>query len=83
MATTGRSTITPDLRKGSMDLNLARNEAVRGTLRVMTELDEVTEVDITSQPKILRTTSGEFEAKTVIIATGAVPRELGIPASAN
>ena len=35
--------------------------------------------DLTAQPKLLHTDEGDMEAKTVIIATGAYPRELGLP----
>lgn len=45
---------------------------------VDTELAEVTSVDFISQPKIVMTTSSEFQAKTVILATGALPKELGV-----
>ncbi len=43
-----------------------------------TEYDEVTAVDLTGEIKKVTTLSGEFSGKTVIIATGANPRELGI-----
>ncbi len=42
------------------------------------EFAEVTELDLKSTVKIIRTTSGDYEADTVILATGAAPRELGI-----
>lgn len=42
------------------------------------EFAEVTELDLKSTVKIIRTTSGVYEADTVILATGAAPRELGI-----
>ncbi len=44
-----------------------------------TELAEVTEVDFNSAVKKITTTEGVFEAKTVIIATGASARKLGLP----
>ena len=44
-----------------------------------TELAEVFSTDLSSAPKVLRTDAGELHAKTVIIATGASPRLLGIP----
>ncbi len=43
-----------------------------------TEYAEVTAVYLKEDPKRIETTSGEFFAKTVVIATGANPRELGI-----
>jgi thioredoxin reductase (NADPH) len=43
-------------------------------------LDDVTEVDLKGDVKIIKTGLGEtFEAKTVILATGAAYRELGLP----
>lgn len=43
-----------------------------------TEFDEVTEMDLKSLPKHLSSSGGEFDAKAVILAMGASPRELGI-----
>lgn len=45
---------------------------------VDTELAEVTSVDFVSQPKIVKTTNFEFHTKAVILATGALPKELGV-----
>jgi thioredoxin reductase (NADPH) len=50
--------------------------------RVGTEvlLDDVIEVDLKGEIKIVKTGGGQtFEAKTVILATGAAYRELGLP----
>lgn len=44
-----------------------------------TVLAEVTAVELQSTPKVIRTTAGEIAADTVVIATGASPRELGLP----
>ena len=46
---------------------------------VTTRMKEVKSVDLTSNPKIVQTKKDTFEAKTVILATGAFPRELGLP----
>ena len=43
-----------------------------------TEYDEVTEVDFSEKIKKVRTVGGEFFGKTVVISTGANPRELGV-----
>jgi thioredoxin reductase (NADPH) len=43
-----------------------------------TEYAEVTGVDFTEKIKKIETSSGDFYGKTVIISTGANPRELGI-----
>ncbi len=43
-------------------------------------MDDVVEVDLAGDVKIVKTGGGEtFEAKTVILATGAAYRELGLP----
>jgi thioredoxin reductase (NADPH) len=43
-------------------------------------LQDVVEVDLKGNPKIVKLGNGEsFEAKTVILATGAAYRELGLP----
>ncbi len=42
-------------------------------------LDHVTAVDLTAQPFVVRTPDREYTAKTVIIATGASARLLGLP----
>ncbi len=44
-----------------------------------TELAEVLSVDFSNDIKIVESSEGTFKAKTVIIATGAVPRELSVP----
>ena len=43
-----------------------------------TEYDEVAEVDFSGKIKKVRTVGGEFFGKTVVISTGANPRELGV-----
>lgn len=42
------------------------------------ELAEVQEVDLEASPKIIKTSEGVFYGKTVVIATGAGPRPLGL-----
>lgn len=44
-----------------------------------TELAEVHALDLKAEPKRIETSEGEFLAKTVVLATGAGPRELGVP----
>lgn len=39
---------------------------------------DVVSVDLAAEPKVVETTSGTFLGKTVVIATGANPRELGV-----
>ena len=43
-----------------------------------TEYAEVQNVDLHADPKVLHTSEGIFYAKTVVLATGANPRELGV-----
>lgn len=44
-----------------------------------TEYVEVTKVDLRGEPKVVETSEGTFYGRTVIYATGANPRELGVP----
>lgn len=43
------------------------------------EYAEVEAVDLTANPKVLHTSAGTFTARTVVLATGADPRPLGLP----
>lgn len=45
----------------------------------VTEYAEAVNVDLSAVPKQIETSEGTFYGKTVVIATGANPRELGIP----
>ncbi|MBQ1236556.1 MAG: FAD-dependent oxidoreductase, partial [Oscillospiraceae bacterium] len=45
----------------------------------VTEYAEVRSLDLNQSPKIIDSSAGIFHAKTVVIATGAGPRELGLP----
>lgn len=40
---------------------------------------EVTGVELQSDPKLVHSSEGDFAGRTVILATGAYPRELGLP----
>ena len=40
---------------------------------------QVERMDLTASPKVLETSEGTFHARTVVLATGANPRELGLP----
>ena len=50
-----------------------------GRFGAKTEYAEVLSAELTKDVKTVITGSGEFKAKTVIIASGANPRELGLP----
>lgn len=71
----------PGFPEGLMGPDLMANFQAQAE-RFGTELlfDDVTEVDLRGDVKIVKTLGGEtFEAKTVILATGAAYRELGLP----
>lgn len=44
---------------------------------------EVLEANLEGEVKVLKTTNGDYEARSVIIATGATPRTLGFPGEAE
>ena len=44
-----------------------------------TQLAEVTQVELSGEPKVIHTTDGVVRARTVVLASGAHPRELGLP----
>ncbi len=46
---------------------------------VKTKLSEVKSVELDKNPKVIHTAKDTFETKTVILALGAFPRELGLP----
>lgn len=48
-----------------------------------TELAEVLSVDLLANPKIIETSEGIFYGRTIVYATGATPKELGIPGEKN
>ena len=45
----------------------------------VTKLEEVYSLDLLASPKKAETSAGTFYGKSVVLATGAAPRELGIP----
>ncbi len=44
-----------------------------------THLAEVRRVELNGNPKVIETSEGTFRARTVVMATGADPRKLGLP----
>jgi thioredoxin reductase (NADPH) len=54
-----------------------QSQAERFGAEVIPEI--VTEVDFSEQPFTVRTERNSYQARTVIVATGAAPRRLGIP----
>ena len=47
-----------------------------------TEYAQVDRMDLSASPKVLETSEGIFRARTVVLATGATPRELGLAGEA-
>lgn len=45
----------------------------------VTEYADVTSVDLKADPKVVHSSEGTFCGRTVVIATGAGPKELGLP----
>ncbi|MHB1001240.1 MAG: thioredoxin-disulfide reductase [Armatimonadota bacterium] len=61
-----------------VNLSMAMEEQARSLgLEILSA--EVVSVDFSGEEKVIVTTEGEFRALTVIIATGANPRRLGVP----
>jgi thioredoxin reductase (NADPH) len=71
----------PGFPEGLMGPDLMANfQAQAERFGTETLLDDVVEVDLRGDVKIVKTGGGKtFEAKTVILATGAAYRELGLP----
>lgn len=70
----------PGFEDGIDGFTLAENMQAQA-LRFGTEMElaGVQSADLSSNPKIIHTSEGVFSGKTVVIATGAVPRTLGLP----
>ncbi|PZC46891.1 MAG: thioredoxin reductase (NADPH) [Chloroflexi bacterium] len=72
----------PDGVQGPELVDLMQRQAEKFGARIV--LDSASEVDLTHQPFKVRTLNEEeYEAKTVIIASGATPRKLEIPGEAE
>jgi thioredoxin reductase (NADPH) len=68
----------PDGTTGPELVQLMQKQAERFGARI--EIDEVTEVDLKQgSPFRLKTNSKEYQAKAVIVCTGATPRRMGVP----
>ena len=80
MATTGQVDNYPGFEDGIDGFEL-EEKMKKGADRfgAETAFDEVIRVDLKAEPKKITTTGGELLTKTVVIATGASPRELGLP----
>ena len=80
MATTGQVDNYPGFEDGIDGFELGE-KMKKGADRfgAETAFDEVIRVDLKAEPKKITTTGGELLTKTVVIATGASPRERGLP----
>ncbi|WP_067797450.1 thioredoxin-disulfide reductase [Actinomadura formosensis] len=67
----------PDGIMGPDLMDNMRKQAERFGAELIT--DDVTEVDLTADPKVVKAGDDTYLAKTVIIATGSGYRELGLP----
>lgn len=80
MATTGQVDNYPGFDEGVDGFELGeRMKKGADRFGVETAFAEVTAVDLEAQPKKVETTEGTVTARTVVLATGASPRELGFP----
>lgn len=80
MATTGQVDNYPGFEDGIDGFELGEKmKKGADRFRAETAFDEVIRVDLQAEPKKITTTGGELLTKTVVIATGASPRELGLP----
>lgn len=79
MATTARVDNFPGFDEGIDGFALAlKMQSGAARFGAVTESAEVLSLDLSAQPRQVHTTSGTFQGKTIILATGAVPRKLGI-----
>jgi thioredoxin reductase (NADPH) len=67
----------PDAIMGPELMDLMRKQAERFGAELLA--DDVTAVDLTADPKVVRTDGETYLARAVIIATGSAHRKLGVP----
>ncbi len=67
----------PDGTTGPELAQRMQKQAERFGTRVV--MDQVTAVDLSAQPFKVKTYSGTYQTKALIVATGASPRKLGVP----
>jgi len=80
MALTHQIDNYPGFEEGVDGFTLAskmQNQAERFGAKTLNA--EVMRVDLNASPKVIETSEGLFYAKTVVLAMGANPRELGVP----
>ena len=80
MAQTSQIDNYPGFSKGVDGFELAEDmEKAALQFGAESELAEVLTVDLKAEPKVIDTDAGTYYGRTVVIATGAGPRELGVP----
>lgn len=80
MATTGQVDNYPGFDEGIDGWELAeRMKKGADRFGVESSFSQVTAVDLAASPKRIDTSDGPVAARSVILATGASPRELGLP----
>ena len=83
MALTEQIDNYPGFEEGVDGFTLAeRMQSQAERFGAKTEYAQVDRMDLTAVPKVLETSEGVFYARTVAVATGANPRELGLPGEA-
>ena len=74
----------PGFPEGISGAELAqRLQSQAGRFGAQIVMDAVTRVDFSTTPFTIQTHSATYQARTAIIATGAVPRRLGVPGEAE
>ena len=79
MALTHQIDNYPGFEEGIDGFTLAEKmQAQAERFGAKTEYTEVSKMDLAAQPKVIETSEGTFCGKTVVLAVGANPRELGV-----
>lgn len=79
MALTSRIDNYPGFEEGIDGFTLGEKmQAGAERFGVRTELAEVYSVDLQAEPKVIRTSEGTFRGRTLVLATGATPRNLDV-----
>ena len=79
MALTHQIDNYPGFEEGVDGFELAgKMQAQAERFGAVTEYAEVYQADLNANPKVVKTSDGDFYGRTVVIATGANPRELGL-----
>lgn len=84
MALTNQIDNYPGFEEGIDGFELAEKMQLQAErFGARTEYATVNEMDLGASPKVLHTSEGVFYGKTVVLATGASPRELGVAKEAQ